>query len=410
MYILIRDALINLGVVDWFIKPLSYTILIVVIVLLVIIVDFISMKILLTALKKIVISTKTNWDEKIYDRKVFHKLARIPSAMIIYIFAVGEYAETIRTIIYGYILLLVLLAILCLLNAVMDIYNSYELSKNRPIKGFIQVIKIFFYILFGIILLSRFTSPQTTIALLSTLGGMSAIILLVFNDSILGFVAGIQLTTDNMLKLGDWIEVPSHNIDGEVIDITLNKIKVQNWDKTISHMPAKEFINTSFKNWEGMSQAGGRRIKRAIYIDVNSIKFLSEEDIKKLSNIHYLKDYLHKKEVEIEEFNKLQDNKKSNINGRHLTNIGVFRAYIKAYLKNNKKIHQGYTMLVRQLSLSDKGLPIEIYAFTNDTRWGNYEDIQADIFDHLLAIIKEFELDIYQSPSSSDMRIIVGKN
>jgi miniconductance mechanosensitive channel len=365
-------------------------------------------KIGLKIIHKLVLKTATNWDEIIYSKKVFHILAHIPAALVVYSFApvFKNYEGIIQRLVIGFILIISLRAILALLDAVVDIYNSFRFAKNRPIKGFIQVVKIFFYILVGIMLLGNFTNTTTALALLSTFGGMTAVILLVFNDSILGLVASIQLTSNQSLKIGDWIEMPSHQADGDVIDISLNKIKVQNWDRTISNIPAQSFLNNSFKNWEGMVKSGGRRLKRSIYIDTTSIKFLDEGLLQELQGIELLKKYLDTKIDEINKSNESSKVSESLINGRRLTNIGTFRAYIKEYLKSHSRIKQDDIIMVRQLPPTELGLPLEIYAFTNDTAWVNYEEIQSDIFDHLLAIIGEFDLRIYQSPTGNDIKFI----
>jgi miniconductance mechanosensitive channel len=229
--------------------------------------------------------------------------------------------------------------------------------------------------------------------------------MLVFKDSILGLVAGVQLTANDMVRVGDWVEMPKYNADGAVIEITLNTVKVQNWDKTITMIPSYALISDSFKNWRGMQESGGRRIKRSVYIDVTSIAFLTDEMIKKFKQIHYLKDYIENKEREIAEFNRKNGIDESvKVNGRRMTNIGTYRAYISKYLENHPGIHKGLIMMVRQLAPGEYGLPLEIYAFTNNTQWVVYESIQADIFDHILAVAPEFGLRVFQNPSGHDLQ------
>jgi miniconductance mechanosensitive channel len=237
--------------------------------------------------------------------------------------------------------------------------------------------------------------------LLSGLGAMTAVLMLVFKDTILSLVASVQLTSLDMVRVGDWIEMPSSNADGDIVDIALHTVKVQNWDKTITTIPTHELISTSFKNWRGMSESGGRRIKRCVYIDLNSIRFLNEEELERFKRVALLKDYIAAKEAELAREN-ADLTGSANANLRRLTNVGTFRAYVRNYLEHHPKIHSKMTLLVRQLDPGPQGLPLEIYAFTNTTDWSDYEAIQADIFDHLMAIIGEFGLNLYQLPSGED--------
>jgi len=228
---------------------------------------------------------------------------------------------------------------------------------------------------------------------------------LIFQNSILGLVASIQLTSNDMLQIGDWIEMPKYDANGDVIDISLHTVKVQNWDKTITTIPTHVLISDSFKNWRGMQESGARRIKRSIYIDMTSIKFCTEEMVERFKNIEYIRKYLENKSEEISTYNSVHNiNDSTIVNGRHLTNIGTFRAYIEHYLKHHPKVHKGMTQMVRQLQSTENGLPIEIYIFTNDIAWVNYEAVQSDIFDHILSIIPEFDLRIYQSPTGHDFK------
>ncbi len=244
----------------------------------------------------------------------------------------------------------------------------------------------------------------------SGLGAITAVLLLVFKDAILGFVAGIQISVNNMVQVGDWIEMPSENTDGDVLDVTLTTVKVQNWDKTISTIPTYSLIEQSFRNWRGMSESGGRRVKRSIKLDVNSIRFADKELLVKFQRYEILKPYLESKLAEVSQFNEgVTADMNELINGRRLTNVGTFRAYCLAYLKSHPKVHQnGMTLLVRQLAPGSEGLPIELYFFTNDIAWVAYEDIQADIFDHLLAVISQFDLRVYQKPSGKDLAALSG--
>ncbi|NMA65612.1 MAG: mechanosensitive ion channel, partial [Clostridiaceae bacterium] len=265
-----------------------------------------------------------------------------------------------------------------------------------------QVVKIFISIMAAVIIISILTERSPWL-LLSGIGAATAVLMLIFQNSILGLVASIQLTTNNMVQIGDWIEMPTHGADGDVIDISLHTVKVQNWDKTIITIPTHKLISESFKNWRGMREAGGRRIKRSIYIDMTSVKFCDEEMLERFKKIQYIKEYIQKKESEIENYNKSQNVDLSSIvNGRRLTNLGTFRAYIANYLKNHPGLNKNMTQMVRQLQPTEYGLPLEIYAFTDETAWVKYEAIQSDIFDHILAIVPEFDLKIYQRPAGHD--------
>jgi miniconductance mechanosensitive channel len=285
-----------------------------------------------------------------------------------------------------------------------ELYERLPRSKNRPIKGFIQVIKILVLCGAAIIMISVLID-ESPLLLLSGLGAITAVLLLVFKDTILSLVASVQLTTNDMLRVGDWIEMPSMNADGDVIDISLHTVKVQNFDKTITTIPTHRLVSDAYRNWRGMSDAGGRRIKRALTIDQNSVRFLKDEEVGDLSRFRVLRDYLERKKQEIADWNKSELAGEDAVNARRITNIGTLRAYIIGYLQGHPKINdQGFTLLVRQLPPGPEGLPIEIYCFTNTTNWNEYEGIQADIFDHLLAILPEFDLKIFQEPSGADFQ------
>ncbi|MBO6944422.1 mechanosensitive ion channel family protein [Altererythrobacter sp.] len=285
-----------------------------------------------------------------------------------------------------------------------ELYERLPRSKNRPIKGFIQVIKILVLCGAAIIMISVLID-QSPLLLLSGLGAITAVLLLVFKDTILSLVASVQLTTNDMLRVGDWIEMPSMNADGDVIDISLHTVKVQNFDKTITTIPTHRLVSDAYRNWRGMSDAGGRRIKRALTIDQNSVRFLSDQEVADLTRFRVLRDYLERKKQEIADWNKSELAGEDAVNARRITNIGTLRAYIIGYLQSHPKINdQGFTLLVRQLPPSPEGLPIEIYCFTATTNWNEYEGIQADIFDHLLAILPEFDLKIFQEPSGADFQ------
>lgn len=393
---------------------LSYSIVSAVILAACIVANWITKKIVLRIITLFITKNRIDWDDKLVERQVFQKLSHIVPAIIIY-YGANVYADfpvaklLIEKAAVIYILLVVLSALNAFINALNDIYNTYEISKTRPIKGILQVIKIIIFFIGAILLIATLIN-QNPFILLGGLGALSAVLLLVFQNSILGLVAGIQLSANDMVRVGDWIEMPKYNADGDVIEITLTTVKVQNWDKTITMIPAAAFISDSFKNWRGMQESGGRRIKRSVYIDVTSIQFCTEEMLERFKKIHLLKDYIERKEQELEAYNREHNiDPSSKVNGRRLTNIGTYRVYIQNYLQNHPHIHKGLTTMVRQLEPGEYGLPLEIYCFTNDVRWTVYESIQSDIFDHILAVAPEFGLRVFQNPSGHDMRQLLGE-
>jgi len=391
---------------------LSNVISVIVIIFISLIVDLITKKFFLKALESYVRKTKNKWDDVILEKKVFERLARIAPVAVIHILApvFPDYQIWIQRIAFSYILFIILLSLDKLLAAVNDIYKNYEVSKIRPIKGYLQVMGIIIYTI-GIIIIISVLMGRSPVILLSGIGAATAVFILIFQNSILGLVASIQLTSNNMLRIGDWIEMPKYEANGDVIDISLHTVKVQNFDKTIITIPTHTLISDSFKNWRGMHEAGGRRIKRSIHIDMTSIKFCTEEMLDKFKQIEYIRDYLDNKSQEIDSYNSMLNLTDSNlVNGRHLTNIGTFRIYIEYYLKNHPKVHKGMTQMVRQLQPTENGLPIEIYIFTDNIAWVNYEAVQSDIFDHILAVIPEFYLRIYQGPTGHDLRSIIINN
>jgi miniconductance mechanosensitive channel len=289
------------------------------------------------------------------------------------------------------------------LSLVVAFYRRRADSRARPIKGYVQVLKIVLYCA-GVLLAIAVVLEESPLLLLSGFGAMAAILLLVFRDTILSLVASVQLTSNDMIRIGDWIEMPSLNADGDVIDIALHTVKVQNWDKTITTIPTHRLISESFKNWRGMQESGGRRIKRALNIDVTSIRFLTDGERDDLRRIALIDEYLAAKKGEIEEWNeKLAEWGKDPVNTRRVTNIGTFRAYVVSYLRAHPQINADMTLIVRQLAPGAQGLPLEIYCFTATTAWVAYEGIQSDIFDHLIAILPSFQLRLFQEPSGSDV-------
>jgi len=409
-------------VITWYVALLSETgmsdgmgifienaTIIVVTIVLAILADFIVKRIIISAIAALTKRTKNDWDDVFVKQKVFNRLAHLAPALIVYyalqyIFDATNLVKFLGNLTLTYMILMVLMVIDSVLNALHEIYMKLPISKGRNIKGFIQVVKIIFYFIAVILIISAF-SEEPPKSLMAGLGAMAAVLMLVFKDTILGFVASIQLSANKMVNVGDWISMPKYNADGDVIDISLNTVKVQNWDKTIATIPTYALVSEAFNNWRGMEESGGRRIKRSINIDMNSVTFLDDAQIEKLGNFHLLKDYISDKQKEIAEFNKsLQLEEGTVTNGRKMTNIGTFRRYLEEYLQHHPKIHNDMTFLVRHLQPTERGLPVEIYVFSNDQAWGNYEAIQADIFDHILAIIPEFDLRVFQSPTGSDFQ------
>ena len=364
---------------------------------------------LLKSLKQIFKRTSTQVDDQLVAQGFFTRLSYLIPLAIIHNFAhqLAPYELWISRGTLAGMTVAILLAINALLNSINEIYSQSKYAKKINIKSYFQILKLIVNIL-GTIIVIAILSGRSPIYLLSGIGALTAVLMLVFKDTILSFVASIQINSNNLFKIGDWLEIPQLGADGDVIDIALHTVKIQNWDKTISIIPTHKLIDSSFKNWRGMSDSGGRRIKRSIYIDQNSIKFCSPEELEHFKTFELLTEYLNDKISELDASNSERNiNMDAEVNGRRITNIGTFRAYIQTYLKNHSKIHDKLTFLIRQLSPSEKGLPIQIYVFTNVTDWIEYESIQADIFDHLLAIVPQFGLRIFQNPTGEDFKKII---
>ncbi len=362
----------------------------------------ITNQIILRSIAKIFRKTSTQFDDVLLEQKVFNKLPYLIPLIFLYSLRdVVPFFKSVDRFIIALIALIILISLNALINAINDVYKKSRFSEKLNIKSYTQVAKLIINSV-GMIIIAAFLAGKSPIYFLSGLGALTAVLILVFKDTILSLVSSVQISSNDLFKIGDWIEAPQFGADGNVIDIALHSVKVQNWDKTICVVPTNQLINSSFKNWRGMSESGGRRIKRSIKINMKSIKFCSDSMIEKFKTIYLLKDYIEEKLTEIGYHNTYEKIDESDVvNGRSLTNVGTFRAYIKFYLKNNAKIHNDMTFLVRQLAPQSDGLPIEIYVFSNDTNWINYEAIQSDIFDHLLAILPEFELEIFQNLSGS---------
>jgi miniconductance mechanosensitive channel len=354
------------------------------------------------ALKRIAKKTNTIIDDLFLEKKFLNRLSFVAVFTFLNGIVFTEFSidlmnsEVGQRIISSFLAIFLGLTLNELLSILNNASSKYDALKDRPIKGYIQIVKIIlnafiFIIVFAIL------SGQSVTYYISGLGALTAVLLLVFQDTILSFVASVQIGQNNIINNGDWIEVPEYGADGDVIDIALHTVKVQNWDKTITSIPTSKIISTSVKNWRGMSEFGGRRIMRSITVDISSIKFLSIQDIENLKKIPPIKSYLDEKIKEVEIFNNDSSNDASQIEQRNLTNIGTFRAYVENYLRQNESLDtQNMTFLVRQLAPTNQGVSIQIYTFTKTTDWVEYEKIQSDIFDHLLAVLHKFDLRAYQ--------------
>lgn len=373
---------------------------------------FIARLVVVPLLRKAAVRSPVKWDDLLMECRVMDRAAHLLPAVVLAFAAPLVLDADAR--LFGlltrlnnvYFILVGFWAFDALLNAGMAIYQHSPGREHIPIRGIVQAVKLV-ALLFCLILTLSQLANRSPLFFISGLGALTAILLLIFKDSILGLVAGVQITTMDLVRRGDWIEMPKHGADGDVIDVSLTTVRVQNWDKTITTIPAYELVASSFRNWRGMSESGGRRICRAIPIDLNSIRFVDEELLRHLYGIRLLRPYLEQKVREIEEHNRQHissEEIKVLANGRRLTNIGTFRAYCIAYLRNHPAIHQDMTFLVRQMEPTAEGLPLQIYVFVKDTRWAVYEAIQADIFDHLLAVLPEFDLHSFQLPAGRDLR------
>ncbi|OHE86649.1 MAG: mechanosensitive ion channel protein MscS [Lysobacterales bacterium RIFOXYD1_FULL_69_11] len=376
--------------------------------------NWITRRILLKVVARVAQASPLQWDDALMARGVLSRLAHVVPALIIGVGILGvpglpaTVVAVVHNVAVAYIYLTIALSLGNLFNALNDLYERRgDRARQRPIKGYLQVAKLVVFLIAGVLIVATLID-RSPLVLLTGLGAMTAVVLLVFKDTILSLVASIQLSSHDMLRVGDWIEMPELQADGDVIDIALHTVKVQNWDKTITTIPTHRLISDSFKNWRGMSEAGGRRIKRALLIDQASVRFLSGEERDGLRRIALIDDYLDAKRRELEAYNaELAAGGKDPVNTRRVTNLGTFRAYVAAYLRAHPRVRDDMTMLVRQLDPGATGIPLEVYCFTATTAWGEYEDIQSDIFDHLLAVLPEFGLRLFQQPGGADVAAAV---
>lgn len=403
MNAVIRQWLENSGISAGLSQYIAYGILAVILAFFCFLFFYIAKKIVIRLLFQSIKSKRFQVGRILLENKVFQRLAHIVPAVILKIFApwIPPLQDVIEKATGVYIIFVIMMVLDSLLDSVDTIYRTREVAKVRPIKGYLQVAKITVYILGGVVIVANLMGEKPLV-LLSGIGAMTAIFSLVFKDSILGLVAGIQLSTNDMVRIGDWIEMPKYEADGSVVDISLNTVKIKNFDNSITTIPAYALISDSFKNWRGMQVSGGRRIMRSVSIDMNSIRFCSEELLEKLKKTDFLKEYIETKQEEIEEFNSSRHLGPEAISARRLTNIGVFRAYLQYFLKNHAGIHSGMAQIVRQLPPDEHGLPLQIYVYANQIDWASFENIQADVFDHILSVVGLFDLRIFQEPTGHD--------
>lgn len=407
----IDELLISWGVSSSWADRLDQFIAFAIVLVIAFLADAVCRHMLLRAVAHVVKKTKATWDDIVFDQKVMIHLSRMVAPVIIYLFVPVAFAETgsstlefIQRICLIYILIAFLSFINSFLKAVYAVYSEKEQFRDRPLKGMLQTVQVILWFIGAIVIVSILIN-RSPVSLLAGLGASAAILMLVFKDSIMGFVSGVQLSANDMLKVGDWIAMPKYGADGTVIEVTLNTVKVRNWDNTITTIPPYLLVSDSFQNWRGMQESGGRRVKRSINIDMTSVKFCTPEMLDKYRKIRLLKDYIEKTEHIIQEYNEEHGIDNSIlVNGRRQTNLGVFRAYLTAYLKSLPEVNPKLTCMVRQLQPTDRGLPMELYFFSSIKDWVPYEGVQADVFDHVLAIIPEFDLQVFQSPSGRDFQ------
>ena len=403
---LFYDLLIDLQLPEFYAEILNLILVSVLIFISVFIINFLSKKIIINFLEQISKKSKTNFDDFLIRNKIQIYLSRLIPLFFLYWISPFWFEDFQALLVYAvlvleiYFIILLVWIIRNFLNATKDFFKTVDSLKGKPIESFIQVAMILVWFTAIIVIFSILTGTDVG-TFLTAMGALSAVILLIFKDTILGFVASVQLSSNDLIRIGDWITMEKFGADGDVIEINLNSVKIQNFDKTITTIPTYKLISDSFKNWRGMSDSNGRRIKRALLIKGSSIRFMNKDEVSKLTNIALLSSYVTSIEKEISNHNsKLNIEFDDKINGRNLTNIGLFRKYIEEYLVANELINNEMTIMCRQLTPTSQGVPLEIYAFVSDKEWKNYENIVADIFDHLLASLKSFDLELFELPSN----------
>lgn len=408
-----KNLLLNWGVAEQYVIWLNLILLLFISITLLYIIDLLFRKVFIRNILKLVKRSKTMFDDYLVANKTFVHLSRLILLIVfkrMLPFILADFPSSIGFWMTTTEILLLLswyFIFKSILRSIKDHLSTTEGFRDKPLGSYVQVADIILIFILAIILYSMLTGNNPW-AFLTALGAVSAIVMLIFKDTILGFVASIQVSVNDMVRIGDWIEMPKYQADGDVIEINLNTVKIQNWDKTITTVPTHYLVTDSFKNWRGMQEYGGRRIKRAINIKIASIRYLNPEEIQSLKKIQLLAPFIEEREVEIAEFNEKSGAEATMpINGRNFTNIGLFREYIRRYLRNNPQVQQDMTLLVRQKDPTEYGVPLELYLFSADIRWVNYEDIMSDIFDHLFAAIKFFDLRVFEAPASDDVRSLL---
>ncbi|MDA9117336.1 mechanosensitive ion channel family protein [Candidatus Poseidoniaceae archaeon] len=367
--------------------------------------NFVTRKFIVRGIQKFIKNSQNDWDDILIEKKVFNSLSTLVPLILIQYLSVPLLSNFTWLIPFVHVavrvsLVLVITSVLMkALKALEEVSKKIPSFKDKPIVSYIQLASIMIYVVAAILIIATILDKDP-LALLGALGALTAVLMLVFKDTILGLVASIQISSNDMVRVGDWVSMPKYGTDGDVLAITLNTVKIQNWDKTISTIPTYAFISDSFKNWRGMTDSKGRRIKRSLNIDMTSIKFCTDEEITQYKGVEMLKEYIEARQNEITTYNEANGHDKSAlVNGRNLTNIGLFREYAHQYLSANENLRADLTLMVRQLEPTENGLPIEVYCFSNNIQWVEYERIQADIFDHLLSSLPNFNLEIFQNPT-----------
>ncbi|MGD2017369.1 MAG: mechanosensitive ion channel [Planctomycetota bacterium] len=388
----------------------SWTVLVVLAVL----ANLVARRIIVQGMRAVVSRTRSSWDDVLVEHHVFERLSHLAPALVVYVGAPvlledeseALYLDYVRRVANVWMIIAGARTLHAFLDAMVRIGLQRESTRTKPVRSYAQVVQLLVWVSAGILSVAVLMQKSPT-ALLAGLGAMTAVLLLVFRDTILGFIASLRIEANEMLRVGDWVEMPKYGADGDVIEIGLHTVKVQNWDKTITTIPTHAFMSDSFKNWRGMTESGGRRIKRSLNLDMSSVRFLEPADLERLGRVQALRSYLDGRTEAVQRWNQENDvDGSSPINGRRLTNLGTFRAYVEAYLQGLEPIRKDMTFLVRQLAPSATGIPIEIYVFSGEQRWVQYEGIMGDIFDHLLAVLDQFDLRVFQQPSGADLRTL----
>jgi len=380
--------------------------------------NLVAKKIILRGLRAVALKTRSRWDDVLVERRVFERLSHLAPALVVYVAApalLGQAEDAavvdyLRRVANVWMILAGARTLHALLDAMVIIGLEKESTRTKPVRSYAQVVQLLVWVSGGILSVAVLMEKSPT-ALLTGLGAMTAVLLLVFRDTILGFIASLRIEANEMLRVGDWVEMPKYGADGDVTEIGLHTVKIQNWDKTITTIPTHAFMSDSFKNWRGMTESGGRRIKRSLKLDMTTVRFLDDSDVEKLSRVKALRSYLEERTAEVEAWNQEHAVDQSTpVNGRRLTNLGTFRAYVESYLRELGPIREDMTFLVRQLAPTPEGIPLELYCFSKEQRWAQYEGIMGDIFDHLLSVLDEFGLKAFQQPSGADFRGLSGAN